>query len=207
MGLGPPSSGTKGQIFPNRIDGQKFAGQNLSDLISITAGHEIAHGVHLHHCPQGQGDHLNCYMWVPPDKLMHLESQFHSHHDEDYDIKQHAVRPQAPFTIPAGLERSYNPAQGTWVLSPSTTLPGTTVTTPRTGGDSGDGSGGGSGGTNSQNTTNSENIISTNTGSSTYGCDYNAEYDWCSDTGTCTTRTGSDGIGMCGHRWCCCAPQ
>ncbi len=59
------------------------------------------------------------------------------------------------------------------------------------------------GGGNSGSTTN-QNIISTNTGSSSYGCDYNAEYDYCTDTGTCTTRTDATGVGMCGHRWCCC---
>lgn len=57
------------------------------------------------------------------------------------------------------------------------------------------------------NPTTTSSVTSTNTGSSSYGCDYNAEYDYCTDTGTCTTRTGSDGIGMCGHRWCCCAPE
>ena len=54
----------------------------------------------------------------------------------------------------------------------------------------------------------SPTVTSTNTGySSSYGCDYNAEYDYCTDTGTCTTRSGEFGIGMCGHRWCCCAPE
>ncbi len=60
----------------------------------------------------------------------------------------------------------------------------------------------------SSTTTSSTSVTSTNTGySSSYGCDYNAEYDYCTDTGTCSTRSGEFGIGMCGHRWCCCAPE
>ncbi|MCE2402092.1 hypothetical protein J4G08_14555 [Candidatus Poribacteria bacterium] len=39
-----------------------------------------------------------------------------------------------------------------------------------------------------------------------YGCDYNAEYDYCTDTGWCLAGSGQFEIGMCGHRWCCCAP-
>ena len=53
----------------------------------------------------------------------------------------------------------------------------------------------------------STSVTSTNTGySSSYGCDYNAEYDYCTDTGWCLAGSGEFEIGMCGHRWCCCAP-
>lgn len=213
MGLGPPSSGTIGLVFPERIRGWanfKGMGNHADTLVSQTTGHEIAHGVHLRHCPQGHGDHLNCYMWSEIDTMSPHVSQFHSHHDIDYDLKSPSFSPQTPFVIPAGKKRSYDPAQGTWALLGPNDLHPISVTAPRNGGgsdgDSGGGSGGGSGGNQNQNTINNPTIRSTNTGSSIYGCDYNAEYDYCTDTGTCTTRTGPNGIGMCGHRWCCCAP-
>ena len=47
-------------------------------------------------------------------------------------------------------------------------------------------------------------VISTNTGSSSYGCSYNSEYDYCTDTGTCGSWTDSSTNGLCGHRWCQC---
>ena len=175
-------------------------GDHADTLISQTTGHEIAHGVHLRHCPQGHGDHLNCYMWSETDAMSPHESQWHSHHDIDYDIKYPSYTPQTPFVIPAGKERNYNPSTGTWTLIHPRTSVGTPTPVGSGGGGSGDDSGG-SGGTNNQ------NIISTNTGPSIYLCDYNAEYDYCTDTGTCTTRTGPNEVGMCGHRWCCCASQ
>ncbi len=48
------------------------------------------------------------------------------------------------------------------------------------------------------------NPISTNTGPSTYGCNYNSEHDYCSDSGTCGSPTDSSTNGLCGHRWCLC---
>ena len=53
--------------------------------------------------------------------------------------------------------------------------------------------------------TSSNTIISTNTGLSSNGCDYNAEYDYCSDTGSCTTTSDPSSNGSCGHRYCLCA--
>jgi hypothetical protein len=53
--------------------------------------------------------------------------------------------------------------------------------------------------------TSSNGIISTNTGLSSNGCDYNAEYDYCSDTGSCTTTSDPYSNGSCGHRHCLCA--
>lgn len=38
------------------------------------------------------------------------------------------------------------------------------------------------------------------------GCVNNTTYNWCSDTGSCTTRSRSGVPGECGHNYCCCAP-
>ena len=196
MGLGPPSSGTYGDIFTDRIRGGLEDGQTLAGVTAYTVTHEIGHGVRLRHCPNGTD--LNCYMWAHADDMTSDVTQYHSHHLQDYDLKFPSFNPQTPFVIPVGCQRNYNPNTGTWTLiHPQTSMGPPTPVGP---------GGGGPGDTNNQNTTNSENIISTNTGSSTYGCDYNAEYDYCTDTGTCTTRTDATGVGMCGHRWCCCAP-
>ena len=202
MGLGPPSSWTRGEVFLERIRGRMrlnpVAGQTESVMIDYTVGHEIGHGVHLHHCPDHNG--LNCYMLIEQTDSRHHVTQFHSHHLVDYDLKFPTFATQVPLPIPRDKMREYDPVTGTWSLVPRPVqLRGVTVTAP---------SNGTSGGTNNQNTTNSgRTIISTNTGSSSYGCGYNAEYDYCTDTGTCTTRTNATGIGMCGHRWCCCAPE
>lgn len=42
--------------------------------------------------------------------------------------------------------------------------------------------------------------------SSSPGCSNNPDYDYCTDTGTCSTRSGSGVPGECGHNYCCCAP-
>ena len=191
MGIGPPASGTKGEIFTDRIRGTLNPGQTVSGMIDYVAGHEIAHGVHLKHCPNHTD--LDCYMWAYTGDVAHHVTQFHSHHLSDYDLKYPAFPQRVPVTIPAGKKRGYDQETGTWSLvdnegvtelepirvTPNDVTPGET---------------------------NNQNIISTNTGSSSYGCGYNAKYDYCTDTGTCTTRTDATGIGMCGHRWCCCAP-
>ena len=39
------------------------------------------------------------------------------------------------------------------------------------------------------------------------GCYNNTARDWCSDTGSCTTRSRSGVPGECGHNYCCCAPS
>ena len=71
----------------------------------------------------------------------------------------------------------------------------------------GNGEGGADNGGANNNLGTSPTVTSTNTGySSSYGCDYNAEYDYCTDTGWCSAGSGEFEIGMCGHRWCCCAP-
>ena len=44
-----------------------------------------------------------------------------------------------------------------------------------------------------------------NSGSSS-GCSNNPLYNYCTDTGSCTTRSGSGIPGECGHNYCCCAP-
>jgi hypothetical protein len=54
-------------------------------------------------------------------------------------------------------------------------------------------------------TTTNPVIISTNTGSSLeHGCDYNADQDYCTDTGTCGSPSDFNTNGLCGHRWCIC---
>ena len=205
MVLGPPSSSTQGQVFPERIRGwailKQIVGQTADVLISQTVGHEIAHGVHLHHCPNGTD--LDCYMWEVTDSVSQYESQWHDHHLVDYDLKRPSSAPQTPTSIPAGKTRGYDPGTGTWSLVVVTTLDPTTVTAPR---DDPSDDPSDDPPDETPNEIQNPNIRSTNTGSSTYGCDYNAEYDYCTDTGTCTTRTDATGVGMCGHRWCCCAP-
>lgn len=194
MGLGPPAPGTKGEIFTERIEGGLQAGQTKPGMIAYTVTHEIGHGVHLYHCPNHTG--LNCYMWAKADGSSHHVTQYHDHHLIDYDIKRPYSAPQTPLPIPANHERDYDPETGTWSLILH--LGTRTVTAPRNGTP---------GETTNEITTNTgSTIISTNTGDSFYGCGYNAEYDYCTDTGTCTTRTNATGIGICGHRWCCCAP-
>lgn len=37
-------------------------------------------------------------------------------------------------------------------------------------------------------------------------CANNDTYNWCTDRGSCTTRSGSGVPGECGHNFCCCAP-
>ena len=197
IGLGPPSSWTYGDIYTDRIRGGLEPGQTESGITEYVVAHEIGHGVHLDHCPDHTG--LNCYMWGT-DSVAHHVTQFHSHHLKDYDLKRPSYVPQSPISIPpAGKKRDYDPGTGTWSLVDDLPDPAPVVVTPddETSDETSD---------ETPDEITNPYIMSTNTGSSTYGCDYNAEYDWCSDTGTCTTRTGSDGIGMCGHRWCCCAP-
>lgn len=38
------------------------------------------------------------------------------------------------------------------------------------------------------------------------GCANNPTYNYCTDTGSCTTRSPSGVPGECGHNYCCCAP-
>ena len=201
MGIGPPGPGTMGEIFTERIEGGLWAGQTKSGMIAYVVAHEIGHGVSLWHCPNLTD--LDCYMWPYTDSASSHVTQYHSHHLVDYDLKEPNFGPQAPAIVPADHKRSYDPEQGTWALLGPNELHPVTVRPTSDGG----GSGGIGGTTTNQITTNSGSIIiSTNTGSSSYGCDYNAQYDYCTDTGTCSERSGEFGIGMCGHRWCCCAP-
>lgn len=39
------------------------------------------------------------------------------------------------------------------------------------------------------------------------GCANNPTYNWCTDRGSCTTRSPSGVPGECGHNFCCCAPR
>ena len=39
------------------------------------------------------------------------------------------------------------------------------------------------------------------------GCANNPTYNYCTDTGSCTTRSPSGVPGECGHNYCCCAPS
>ncbi len=113
MGIGPPSSHTKGNIFIRRIMRGLGAGQTKSGMIASTVAHEIGHGVHLDHCPDHNG--LNCYMWENSAAAQHV-TQYHSHHLVDYDLKRPSYGPQAPATIPDGKKRTYDPQTGTWSL-------------------------------------------------------------------------------------------
>ena len=48
----------------------------------------------------------------------------------------------------------------------------------------------------------------TSSSSSSSGCANNPNYNnWCTDTGTCTTRSPLGIAGECGHNYCCCAPS
>ena len=58
-------------------------------------------------------------------------------------------------------------------------------------------------------------VVTTSTGSgsgnggssgSSSGCSNNPLYNYCTDNGTCTTRSPSGVPGECGHNYCCCAP-
>ena len=41
-----------------------------------------------------------------------------------------------------------------------------------------------------------------------FGCSNNPTYNYCTDTGSCSTRIGSGVPGPdCGHNYCCCAPS
>ncbi len=189
-------------------------------LLPIVIGHEIAHNVNLNHCPLLGGD-LDCYM-LPNIEVTH--DNFDSHHVRDYATTFPHETPQQPgfATLPGGDEEedqddvvgriSTNTGPSTYGCDYNAEYDYCTdmgTCTTRT-----DASGIGMCGhrwcccapITVTSTTPSTSVTSTNTGSSSYGCDYNAEYDYCTDTGTCTTRSGEFGIGMCGHRWCCCAP-
>ena len=53
---------------------------------------------------------------------------------------------------------------------------------------------------------NNGGTISSNRGSSS-SCYNNTNHNWCSDTGSCTTRSRRGVPGECGHNYCCCAPS
>ena len=186
MGLGPPSSGTRGNIFTDRI--REYAiingnGQTAATLTDAVVAHEIGHGVHLRHCP----DHidLNCYMWQFGDRESHNVTAYGNHHKVDYDLKSPTFAPQQPLAVPENHVRTYDPNTGTWTLSASVDdvvqLPGITVTPSN------------------------NNVPGGNSHLTPYGCHNIAENDWCSDDGTCTTRSDASSDGPCGHRWCLCA--
>ena len=186
IGLGPPSSGTRGNIFTDRIRACAIIngnGQTAATLTDAVVAHEIGHGVHLRHCP----DHidLNCYMWQFGDRESHNVTAYGNHHKVDYDLKSPTFAPQQPLAVPENHVRTYDPNTGTWTLSASVDdvvqLPGITVTPSN------------------------NNVPGGNSHLTPYGCHNIAENDWCSDDGTCTTRSDASSDGPCEHRWCLCA--
>ena len=114
IGMGPPSSGTHGDIFIRLIMRGLGAGQTKSGMITSVVTHEIGHGVSLGHCPNTTD--LDCYMWEIAGSSAHHVTQYHSHHDIDYDLKSPRSGPQTPATIPDGKKRKYDPQTGTWSL-------------------------------------------------------------------------------------------
>ena len=225
--ISPPAYWSEAIIYTTTITEKRPADHGV--FLPIVIGHEIAHNVNLDHCPLLDVD-LDCYM-LPIFEVTH--DNFDPHHVRDYATTFPREVPQQPgFASSPGdnEEEEQNDIVGpiSTNTGPSTygcdynaeydycTDTGTCTT--RTGpGENGmcghrwcccapaDTTSQTPPSTPTSSTT--PPATSTNTGSSSYGCDYNAEYDYCTDTGTCTTRSGEFGIGMCGHRWCCCAPE
>ena len=218
--LGPPIANHTATIYVNKI--RLDFGSWETIVIKDTIGHELGHCVHLRHCPeladhQGNSWSNRCLMWESADVSL-SQNQYASHHQADYSLTTANPVPQQPVVIPRSTtpanvistntgsssygcdhnsEYDYCSDIGTcgsetdsnanglcghrWCLCPATDS-----SIDDSSGDS--------------------SILSTNTGvSDTYGCDYVSEYDYCSDTGNCGSPTESDGIGLCGHRYCLCA--
>ncbi len=136
-----------------------YTARLTADEMGKVLSHEIGHCVNLEHCDQAEP---GCLMFHAEKKL---RISFGKYHIPEYDL----IEPFAAVPVANPIIGGDNPGDGN--------------------GDSGDDS----------------NILSTNTGySSSHGCDYNSEHDYCSDTGTCGSQTSFDGIGLCGHRWCLC---
>ncbi|MDE0396207.1 MAG: hypothetical protein OXL96_00225 [Candidatus Poribacteria bacterium] len=118
MGLGPPSSGTKGEVRTERIKGivkRLKAGQSASGITAYVTTHEIGHGISLQHCPNLTD--LDCYMWSVVGPAAHHVTQYHSHHDREYDLKFPTSGVQLiPATIPKGKKRHYDPKKKEWSL-------------------------------------------------------------------------------------------
>ena len=190
-------------------------------LTNSTISHEVGHCVNLNHCPASPIDDT-CIM----RGFYHRnQSAFGVHHNPDYDLIHPHAQAQPPDPTYEG--NSGNISTTNPVIISTNTGPSTYgcdhnsehdyCTDTGTCGSPSDFNTNGlcghrwcicaAAGTETSTTPLSTPVTSTNTGPSIYGCDYNAEYDYCTDTGTCTTRTGSGEVGMCGHRWCCCAPQ
>jgi len=192
-----PSPQTCVFVYYNRIRNEFPNQSNLNTIVSGVIGHETGHCVNLDHCPVPFSPQNNCLMQKTFTSLGDASDPFLAHHNPAYDVAAPAGATVPPYHNPAnpgtsqvGVEVINDPS-GTTPESPA---PGTTTQPPST--------------PPSTSQTPTSSVISTNTGtSSTYGCGYNAEYDYCTDTGTCTTRTDATAVGMCGHRWCCCAPD
>ncbi len=156
----------------------------IDESVASTIAHEIGHGVHLRHCPSWNESDMNCYMWPVADALSDLESQYHTHHLQDYDLKSPSF-PQRPEPNGIPPERGSD-ADGNIIRAPSDSNrqgSSETTTSPVINPDRDD--------------------ISTT--SASYGCNNVAEHDWCSDDGTCTTISDASSDGPCEHRWCLCA--
>ncbi len=96
MGLGPPSSNTRGCIFTSRIS-KHIGAWGIGDTTGFTnsiIAHEIGHGVSLHHCPDYNNP--NCYMWEVGDGVNQFVTQFACHHDQDYALSPTTSGPQSP---------------------------------------------------------------------------------------------------------------
>ncbi len=82
--IGPPWNNANVTIYYNRV-GYYINDETLeTDYLNAVIAHEIGHAVNLWHCPCL--DDLDCYMWVPPDEVLHLVSGFASHHNDDYNL-------------------------------------------------------------------------------------------------------------------------
>ena len=182
---GAPSYNSVARIYVNNIEAKWNDEDDRSAAFNNVIAHEIAHCVNLDHCPvdpcpaASEGG-TYCYMDWDRDRTS-ASTIFGEAHNPDYDAHPPDDATQQMHSTQRGVD-------GVFDAIPA-------------GGSDGNGN---PGDTNSQNITSNGNIISTNTGSSSYGCDYNSEYDYCSDTGTCGSSTDSSTNGLCGHRWCLC---
>ena len=207
IGDGPPHIPTKGYIFVTRTDAywDFWNGSNQpldktkDDWRSSVVTHELGHGVSLPHCPNK--NEMDCYMWAIVDRASGHETQYHTHHIRDYDLKDDVSPwvPQEPFDPPVfETQETRVVTENGWELQPMSNF---APDDDR----QNEGNRGGDDRTTTEQVINPGGGTIPTTTSTSYGCNNVVEHDWCSDDGTCTTRSDASSDGPCGHRWCLCA--
>ena len=173
---GPPNYNSVAIIYINNVRAEHP--NDFATAIKNVIAHEIGHNINLDDCPVDPCPHAGengNFCFMDCERDRTSSSTIYGvAHNPDYDAHP---RP------PNGNRQPKHDTQ-----CPENAVP----------------AGDGNSDESSSGVTSADDIISTNTGPSSYGCDHNAEHDYCTDTGTCGSATDSSTNGLCGHRWCIC---